>query len=96
MIVVNVIQIKSGTTVNVSVSAKIRENMCMKKYFWYPSTCACENGKYLENIIDDTVVTCNEIIESTKTVPTNFNKKETTCKISIFYSPFYSLPFYYW
>lgn len=51
----------------------------MKKYFGYPSTCTCENVKHLEHIVDDSVVTCKEIIESIKTVPKNFNKKETTC-----------------
>ena len=62
---------------------------------WNPITCTCENGKYLENGTDNTLVTCNDNIKSTKTVLTNFNKEETTCKISIFYSPFYSLPFWY-
>ena len=35
--------------------------------------------------MDDSVITCDEIIESynkeRKTVPTNFNKKNATCKI---------------
>ena len=35
--------------------------------------------------MDDSVITCDEIIESynkeRKTVPTNFNKKNVTCKI---------------
>ena len=34
--------------------------------------------------MDDSVVTCDEIIESydeeTKTIPTNFNEKKATCK----------------
>ena len=34
------------------------------------STCTCENGKQLGSIIGDSVITCNEIIEVTKTVPT--------------------------
>ena len=40
-----------------------------KNYIWNPATCSCENGKYVGSIIDDTVITCDEIIEKTKTVP---------------------------
>ena len=43
-----------------------------------------KNGKYLASIIDDSVITCDEIIdaegklfdEETKTVPTKFNEKK--------------------
>ena len=37
------------------------------------------NGKYhkpLANIIDDSVITCGEIKETTKAVSTNFSKKK--------------------
>ena len=39
----------------------------------------------------------DEIIEETKAVPGDFNEKQKTVKqkSSIFYSPFYQLPFYY-
>ena len=47
--------------------------------------CGCENGKYLESFIDDSVIKCDEIIEETKTVPTNFNEKNATCKTRTFY-----------
>ena len=43
--------------------------MCEKYYIWNPSTCTSENGKYLESITGDSVITCDEIIEVTKTVP---------------------------
>ena len=58
-----------------------------KTYIWNPATCSCENGKYLASIIDDSVITCDKIIgaEKTKTVPTNFNKKNITCKTQTFY-----------
>ena len=36
-----------------------------------PATCGCGNGKYVESIIYDLVIVCDEIIEMTKTV---FNK----------------------
>ena len=48
-----------------------------KDYIWNPASCGCKNGKYLTNIMDDSVITCDGITESyeeeTKTVPTNFN-----------------------
>ena len=37
------------------------------------STCTCENGKYLGSIIGDSLITCDEIIEVIKTVPTKAN-----------------------
>ena len=46
-----------------------------KDYTWNPATCCWKNGKYLASTIDDSVITCDEIIEEMKTIPTNFNKK---------------------
>ena len=61
----------------------------------------CENGKYLASIIDDSVITCDEIIDAEtkscdkerKTVTTNFNEKGQSVKhkTSIFYLHFYYL-----
>ena len=48
--------------------------MKKKDYIWNPATCSCENPKYLANIIDDSVILCDAIIETAKTVPTNFNR----------------------
>ena len=48
----NVIQIKSGITINVDVSVK--NNIHGKYYIWNPVTC-CEKGKYLASIIDNYV-----------------------------------------
>ena len=43
----------------------------------------------LWSIVDDSVITCDEIIESceeeTKTVPTNFNEEKATCKTQNLY-----------
>ena len=47
----NVIQIHGGITINVDVSVK-KHHVCEKDYIWNPSTCSCENGKYLASIID--------------------------------------------
>ena len=63
-----------------------------KDYIWNPSTCSCENGKYLASIIGDSVITCDEVIEGgTKAVTTNVDKKKQSVKqkISIFYLSFY-------
>ena len=71
-------------------------------YIWNPATYDCENGEYVANVIDNSVIPCDEIVEkkkktlptksvSTKTVPTNFNEKNVTCKTKsfIFYQSFY-------
>ena len=49
--------------------------MWEKDYIWNPATCNSENGKYLASIIDDSVITCDEIIKETKIIITNFNEK---------------------
>ena len=41
-----------------------------KDYVWNPPTCSGKNAKYLAIIIDHSVVLCDEIIETTKIVPT--------------------------
>ena len=37
--------------------------------------CSCENGKYVESITVDLVITFYEHIDETKAVPTYFNGK---------------------
>ena len=37
-----------------------------KDYIWNPATCSCENGKYVGNIIDDSVLTWDEITDTGK------------------------------
>ena len=44
-------------------------NVC-EKDIWNPATRNCKNGKYVGSIIDDSVITCCEIIEATKAVST--------------------------
>ena len=77
----NVIKISGGIMINVNESVK-KHYICEKDYIQNPNTCICENGKYLASIMDDSVITCDEILEAT--VPTNFNEK-----VSIFYLHFY-------
>ena len=38
--------------------------MCEKEYIWNPPIFSCENGKYLANIMDNSVIMYDEIIES--------------------------------
>ena len=44
--------------------------MYRKNHIWNPATCSCENGKYLASIVDDSMITCDEITKETKTIPT--------------------------
>ena len=55
-----------------------------KDYIWNPAKCSCENGKYLLNLEDDSVITCDGIKEETKAVAINFNEK-VACKTQSFY-----------
>ena len=69
--------------------------MCEKYYIWNLAACSCENGKCAESIIDDSVITCDEIIEERKTIPTKtlqqkpcqqiLTKKKVACKTKNFY-----------
>ena len=65
-------------------------HVCKKDYIWNPDTCSCKNGKYLACIVDKSVITWDEIVNTTKTVPTkivpvNFDEKKVTCKTKILY-----------
>ena len=66
--------------------------MYVKNYIWNPATYNCENGKYLASIMDDSAITCDEIIESydedaeaKSNDGINFNEKKATFKIRNFY-----------
>ena len=69
--------------INVDVSVKI---IYVKKYYiWNRSTCSCRNDNYLACIIEDSVMSCDKIMEETKTALTTFNEEEVTCKTQNFY-----------
>ena len=55
--------------IDVCVSAKFEKTSCMKKkiHIWNPTTCSCENSKYVGRISGDSVITCEKIIEAKKT-----------------------------
>ena len=78
----NVIQIKSEIMINVDSSVK--NIVYVKKIIFGILLHA------LASIIDDSVITRDEIIEETKPVPINFNEKKQPIKhkISIFYLNF--------
>ena len=50
---------------------------CKKYSIWNPGICTCKNCKYLENVIDDSVVISDEILETIKINPIVINKKST-------------------
>ena len=56
------------------VNASAR-NIIYEKKIMNLATCSCENGKYLERIIDDSLITCDEL-----PVPRNFNENNMNCK----------------
>lgn len=86
----NTAEIKSGITINVDVSAKIRENMCEKRCIWNLSACNIEIGKCSGSVTGDSVITRDKIIEATKTVHAKTILTNTIAiKIYIFYSPLY-------
>ena len=72
-----------------------KRHLCEKYYIWNPATCS-ENGKYLASIMDDSVITCDEIIESYDKEKKKLfqqilikRKQPVKRKISIFYLYFY-------
>ena len=58
--------------------------MCEKDYIWNPATSSCENDKYLASIVDDSLITCDDLYRK-KEVTTSFNEKKMTCKTKNFY-----------
>ena len=70
---------------------------------WNFRACICDNGVYLKSVIDESVITYDEITEvkktnPIKTIPTNFEEKKVTCKTENLYILilFYQLPCRYW
>ena len=58
----NVTQINSGIMSKCRYERK-KHHVCEKDYVWNPATCNCENGKNLATIMDDSAITCDEIIK---------------------------------
>ena len=51
-----------------------KQHACEKNYIQNLATCSCLNENNLASIMDDSAITCDEIIE--ETVPTNLNGKK--------------------
>ena len=64
-----------------------KRHICGKDFIWNPATCNCENAKYLGSIIDDLVITCDEIrnAQKAKKVTADFNEKNAICKAKNIY-----------
>ena len=41
-----------------------KHHICEKEFVWNPSTCIYENRKYLAYIMNDSVITCDEVEKS--------------------------------
>ena len=67
----------------------VKNIIYVKKNVLNPSISIHENGKYLASIADDSVIRSDEVIKSykeeIKSIPTNFNEKNLTCKAQSFY-----------
>ena len=50
-------------------SKNLKEHYARKKdYIWNSATCTCKNGEYLASSIDDSVITCDEVINNAESV----------------------------
>ena len=80
-------QIKSGITINDDVGEKIRKSImrAKKDYISNPATCNYEKSKYLASIIDDSLITCDKIIDTvlSETVQT---KSKLTKTVSTYFT----------
>ena len=58
-----------------------KHHICEKDYIWNPATCSCKNGKYLASIIDDSVITSDEIIDADVQAKSNDEESKIISKI---------------
>ena len=58
----------------------IKKSLCKNDYVWNSSTCACEINRYWKSSADDLVITCDKIIELTKSTQIIFNDKKQSVK----------------
>ena len=55
---------------------------CKNDYSWSPSTCICENSRYLKSITDGSVIISDEIINFAESVSKNMTNTVPTNAIS--------------
>ena len=41
-----------------------KHNVYWKDYIWNSAKCSCKNGKYLANIMDDSMIMCDEVTDA--------------------------------
>ena len=77
MIEGNVTAFNNGIMINVSANVMYVKKDCVLN----PAIGNCEKGKYLSSIMDDSVIICNEIIDShEEETKINFNEKDLSVK----------------
>ena len=52
--------------------------VCKKYYIWNRATSGCENGKYLSSVTEDSVIVCDETIDTTETILTKTVPRKST------------------
>ena len=57
----------------------IKVHVCGKDYFWNRATCNFENEKYIANIMNDSTIICDEVIDEND--ETNFIEKKAIYKM---------------
>ena len=63
--------------------------VCKKDYIWNRATCGCENGKYLSSVTEDSVIACDETIDTTETILTKtVPRKSTSTSFKFLYTGF--------
>ena len=80
----NLIQINGAIMINKCWCECKKHHPCEIEYIWNPAKCSCKNGKYSANITDDSVITCNKIIEDKKQLQPILMKKNAICKTKTF------------
>ena len=61
---------------------KSKKKCVQKGYIWNPAKFACENDRYAESTIDDSMILCDEVFKS---ITTNFNEKKVICNLKNVY-----------
>ena len=81
----NLIQINGKIMINISLRVKLKiKTWYEKDHILNTTTYSCEKGKYLASITNNSVITCDGILEQTKMIATNFNERKITCKTKNF------------
>ena len=65
-----------GRNCNNKCRCKFKKHDLCEDYICNPAKCSSKNSKYSASIIEDSIITCDEITETTKSGPTNFNEKK--------------------